>query len=448
MKRLLMAVMIIFCMADICYNYPVDGYQHSGIRRVERLRIRLADKLPGPVPVEGGRKSISDIRLQLFAAEGIKTLDMLNPPAWQKYPQPLPPGRLPASNSLLNDINLEDNRFLNPDSELQSRLTRLFGSRDPSYSLAMLEITPGAPFRYGAIKPFHHYSPGSIGKLAIAVGIFNELSRRFPNNIDSRHELLKNRLVTAREWIHTDSHGVPLYNLDSGASAYRPIKEGDVFTLYEWLDHMLSASSNAAASTVWKEVMLMRAFGHQYPPSLADEKAFFKTTPGDSLQRLAIAVVNQPLQKAGISENYWRLGSFFTGAGKKMVPGSGSTGTPAGLLLFLIRLEQGKLVDPWSSLEIKRLMYMTEKRIRYAASPRLNSAAVYFKSGSFYGCQPEPGFKCGKYMGNVRNFMNSVAIIERPDGKVYLVALMSNVLRKNSAVEHQSLATFIDQMIE
>jgi hypothetical protein len=43
--------------------------------------------------------------------------------------------------------------------------------------------------------------------------------------------------------------------------------------------------------------------------------------------------------------------------------------------------------------------------------------------------------------------MNSVAIVERPDGAVYLVALMSNVLKVNSAVEHQTLATFIDGIL-
>ncbi len=43
--------------------------------------------------------------------------------------------------------------------------------------------------------------------------------------------------------------------------------------------------------------------------------------------------------------------------------------------------------------------------------------------------------------------MNSVAIVERPDQAVYLVVLMSNVPRKNSAVEHLTLATYIDAVI-
>ena len=104
-------------------------------------------------------------------------------------------------------------------------------------------------------------------------------------------------------------------------------------------------------------------------------------------------------------------------------------------------------MDRWSSLELKRLLYMTARRIRYASAPRLADAAVYFKSGSLYRCQPEEGFDCGRYRGNVFNYMNSVAIVEKPSGEVYLVALMSNVLRVNSAVEHQTLATFLDRII-
>ena len=106
------------------------------------------------------------------------------------------------------------------------------------------------------------------------------------------------------------------------------------------------------------------------------------------------------------------------------------------------------MVDPWSSLEIKRLLYMTARRIRYASSPALSKAAVYFKSGSLYKCKGEVGFRCGKYKGNVFNYMNSVAIVERPDGRIYLVGFMSNVLRKNSAVEHQTIGTYLDRIIE
>jgi hypothetical protein len=114
-------------------------------------------------------------------------------------------------------------------------------------------------------------------------------------------------------------------------------------------------------------------------------------------------------------------------------------------------MEQGRLVDDFSSREIKRLLYMTERRIRYASSPALADSAVYFKSGSLYSCKEEPGFVCKKYRGNKKNYMNSIAVVETPAGVhrlFYLSTLISNVLYKNSAVEHQTLATYIHRNIE
>jgi ribonucleotide reductase beta subunit family protein with ferritin-like domain len=120
-------------------------------------------------------------------------------------------------------------------------------------------------------------------------------------------------------------------------------------------------------------------------------------------------------------------------------------------MLFTLRMEQGRLVDEFSSREIKRLLYMTERRIRYASAPALRDSAVYFKSGSLYSCQKEEGFKCGKYMGNKKNYMNSVAIVEtvNHDRKLhYIATLISNILRVNSAVDHQTMGMRIHRLIE
>jgi hypothetical protein len=141
-----------------------------------------------------------------------------------------------------------------------------------------------------------------------------------------------------------------------------------------------------------------------------------------------------------------RQGSFFTHQGKRHVPGTSSYATPRELVKYMLKMEQGKLVDEWSSLEIKRLLYITERRIRYASSGSLRPSAVYFKSGSLYSCMEEPGFTCTKYHGNKRNYMNSIAVIETPAGQdraYYMVAVLSNVLRKNSAVDHRDLARAI-----
>ena len=445
----------ILILVEPSLEYPVDGYAESGIRRLERLRIRIDDSLRGFVPPKGGQKSINEIRLNFvdttvaFRDSTPEPLAMLLDPLSQApAAKPVHPPRLRlknAADTLYSTLGI----FPRANKELQQRLNALFANRDRSYSLALLEITPGQAPRYGGVREHLQYSPGSVGKLAIAVGIFEELSRLFPGDIEARKQLLRERMIVAENWIHHDDHGVPFYDIASGISAFRPIKEGDVFSLWEWIDHMISPSSNAAASTVWKEAMLIRHFGEHYPPSKEEENAFFDTTPKSVLSEMALSIVNDPLRRIGIAEADWRLGSFFTNTGQRRVPGGGgSFATPRGLLLFLLRLEQGRVIDEWSSLEIKRLMYMTEKRIRYASAPRLSDCAVYFKSGSLYRCQPEPGFQCGKYKGNRDNYMNSVAIVERQDGKSYLVALMSNVLRINSAVEHQTLATYIDRIID
>ena len=400
-------------MIDPIISYPIDGYDSTGIRRLLRLQMIMDGKLKGTLPPPGGRRVLSEIKLNLLNSRG-DSLDVL--------PQ--------------------------VDKKLQKRIDDLFPNRDESYSLVLLDITPGRPMRFAQRQADRQFAPGSVGKLLIAAGMFRQLQKMFPDSYEQRNALLRNRLVVADKWIHTDTHEIPVFNPENNTFSARPPREGDVFSLYEWLDHMLSASANAAASIVWKELMLMHAFGSNYPPAPEVEKTFFEKTPRAELREMALALVNDPVREIGIEQRDWQLGSFFTQNGKKIVPGEGgSFATPVGYLKYLIALERGKIVDEWSSLEIKRLMYMTARRIRYASSPRLADAAVYFKSGSLYRCKPEADFTCEKYMGNVENIMNSVIIVEHADGRIYMVGLMSNILKKNSAVEHQSIATFIDRIL-
>jgi hypothetical protein len=248
-----------------------------------------------------------------------------------------------------------------------------------------------------------------------------------------------------------DEHEVPFYSEATKKISYRVIKPGDTFNLWGWVDHMVSPSANAAASMVWKQVMLIDQFKTSYPVPRAEADAYFKNTKKNLLTQQSVRVLRDPLGAAGLPEDEIRQGTMFTGGGQRAVPGVSSYITPKQMLRWLLKIEQGKLIDGWSSLEMKKLMYFTRRRYRYASSPALDSAAVYFKSGSLYSCRPEAGFKCRKYMGNVKNVLNSVAIVESParDPKpcVYLVALCSNVLKINSAVEHQTIATLVEEMI-
>jgi len=103
------------------------------------------------------------------------------------------------------------------------------------------------------------------------------------------------------------------------------------------------------------------------------------------------------------------------------------------------------LVDP--ALIAKRICQLRERCANDFVLTPLLKAAVYFKSGSLFECRPEPGYHCGQYRGNLTNLMHSVAIVESGK-KIYLVAMMSNVLKVNSAVEHQTIAGEIERLIQ
>lgn len=393
--------------------YPYDGYYLTGIRRLVRLQLIMMGSLKDAKPVPGAQRSIRDIQLNLLDARG----DSLK-------------------------------HFPKTDPVLQKSINALFPNLDESYSCCILDISKGKPIRYAHRNEKRGYMPGSVAKLAVLAGLMNELNKLYPDSFALRQEVMRKRLVVAGKWANYDEHTVPFYVPETNKFYKKVVQETDTFSLYEWADHMISVSNNAAASIVWKEALLMRFFGEEYPPSPAQEADFFRMTPKAELTRLSVEIVAEPLRAVGITQDEFRLGSMFTRDAKAIVPGAGgTTASPYGLMKFLVAMERGVLVDQPSSLEMKRLLYATDRRIRYAASTALTDAAVYFKSGSLYKCTQEEGFECKKYHGNVTNYMNSVAIIEHPDGKTYLVTLMSNVLRKNSANDHFALAAQIDKIL-
>lgn len=416
MNKLLLTGVTIFVMVySMISPYPIDGYERTGIKRLKRLeRIKSGEITTNTPLLSGALKSWEDIELNLISRKD----DSLN-------------------------------SFLVSDEGLQKNINGLFRGLDRSYSLAILDISDPDSTRYAERNETFGYQPGSVGKLAVLVALFDQLAKLYPDSFEKRIHLLKNKSVRAGQWGLTDEHTVPIYDIEKNQLVKRQVIASDVFSLFEWTDHMLSVSNNGAASIVWREALLMAAFGNAYD-TLTQENSdrYFKETPRKEITDLANDVVNLPLRELGIGHDEWRLGSFFTrGANNYVSDKGGSIGTPLGLLKFLVQLEQGRVIDEATSLEMKRLMYMTDRRIRYAQSPSLKDAAVYFKSGSLYKCDRTKDENCGKYMGNVYNYMNSVIIVEHPDNCRYMVVLMTNVLQKNSASDHMYLASSIDRIV-
>ncbi|TXD46524.1 serine hydrolase [Polaribacter sp. IC073] len=410
-KYIVLAVLIVTSLGFI--KYPIDGYEATGIARLYQLRKFQLDSVKYTRIPAGAYKKLTDIKLSLANRK---------------------------------DDSIQD--LLISDRDFERKLKRIIPSG--SYSISVMDMSNPDNLKYAAHRENVGYQPGSVGKIAVLLAVFDQLQRLCPDSWEDRVGYLKNIKVTSRYWGTGDHHTIPVYDIEEDRLTKRKVVASDKFSLYEWLDHMVSVSNNGAASIMYREAMLMAAFGQDYF-FLDAEKAenYFKETSRDSLTNLANTVVNEPLRKLGIEENEWKLGGMFTRpAGKYVGRKGGSIGTPKGLMKFLVQLEQGNVIDTESSLEMKRLLYLTDRRIRYAKSPRLDSAAVYFKSGSYYKCDRAKNPDCGSYAGNVFNYMNSVIIVEHPNGLKYIVCLMSNVLNKNSAGAHMYLASKIDDIID
>jgi hypothetical protein len=395
-------------------SYPLDGYEETGIRRVEGARLAHEGLALGGFQPPGALLTTAEVDVRL-----------LDHPDLQLAPA---------------------------DPDFTTHIRALLGENANAYGIAVLDLTdPDAP-SYAEHRGDHRQNVGSIGKILGALGYFQALADVWPDDLDQRTRILRDTIITADDFAHTDHHNVRFFDVENRTLARRKILDGDRGSLWEYLDWMLSVSSNSAASMVMRDAMLLRHFGAEYPVSEDQIHAFFKDTPRGELTRLFQKTFWEPVTRAGLDLGQIRQGSFFTAQGKKNVSGGGNSyATARSLMQLMLAMEQGKLVDEWSSRQLKRLLYMTERRIRYASSPALREAAVYFKSGSLYKCKEEPGFSCKAYHGNVINYMNSVAIVEQEVDGVklhYIVIVISNVLRKNSAKDHQALGTEIHRLIK
>jgi len=397
----------------LALGYPLDAYEQTGILRLEAYRLAQTGKVRGRLLPPGAQLKIEDIQLKL-----------LDRPDFE-----IPP----------------------PDPALTASIEGMLGEDADGYAIAVLDLTDPAKPRYAAHNPERDQNPGSVGKLMVGLAWFQALADAYPDDLQARDALLYDTHHVADTFIRWDTHSVPFWKPGDPEVVYRPIQEGDDGNLWTWLDWMLSSSSNAAASTMMSQLVLLAHFGAKYPVSAEEAAKFFAKAPTEELSRIYTRAIQTPITRNGLDVRKLRQGSFFTKEGKARIPGTTSAATPLELLRYVVAMEKGQLVDPYSSLALKRLIYLSEGRIRYAASPALRRAALYFKSGSLYNCKEEKGFVCGKYKGNVRNYLNSVTMVEtdEPGRKLqYIVVLLSNVLRKDSAEIHKQLATQIHEMME
>ncbi len=410
--KFLLNSLILLLLHGNAWSYPLDAAGQTGIKRLEGYQLFQEGKVKGRKLFPGALFDSNQIQLRM----------------------------LEATEVTLPEV----------DVELTEEIGAYLGEDLENYNFSILDLSDQQHPVYAEHLGEVNFNPASLGKILIAVATLQALADRYPDDIEARKKLLRDRQIVADQFILNDHHKVPIWHEKRQRMIYRSIQLGDTGNLWSWLDWMLSPSSNAAAAMVLREYLLMVQFGDQYPVTAQKADEFLKQTSKQTLMQLLIRSMREPLRRNGIDPNQLRQGGFFTRNGKQLIPGGSSRANTRSLLQLLLKIEQGTLIDRFSSLELKKLLYLTEKRIRYASHPALKHSAVYFKSGSLYSCTPEEGFECGKYQGNRKNLLNSIAIIEQQGEELlhYLVIVSSNVLKVNSAVAHQTLAMRIHRLLE
>src|SRR5262245_25599245 len=253
--------------------YPLEGYESTGIRRLLGLRLAQQGRVQDSRLPKGAMLGLSDIDLRLLGQR-----DFDAPP---------------------------------PDPELTRRLVGILGAEADRYGVALLDLSDPEHVRYAEHRGDYRQNVGSVGKLLVALGLFQALADTWPD-VEQRRKVLRETKVTADDFSQTDHHTVRFFDPVSTTVTRRSIRIGDQGSLYEFLDWMLSPSSNAAAGMVMREAMLIRQFGTAYPVSEAQIATFFKETPGAARTALFEKTFLEPVTRNGLDLELLKQGSLFT----------------------------------------------------------------------------------------------------------------------------------------
>jgi len=280
----LFAILCLFARAAMAY--PLDSYEVTGIGRLEEARRVQAGELAGVKQPSGALLTREQVQPRLLAYQDQD---------------------LPAI-----------------DPAFTAEITRLLGGYADRYAIAVLDISDPANPRYAEHQGNVSRNPGSVGKLLVALGVFQALADAYPDDTARRWQVLRDTQIIADEFVISDSHTVRRWDRAQERLIRRPLQPGDPGTFLENMDWMLSASSNSAAGTVMKHGMLLKALGTDYPPDDAAGKAFFRETPRSELSALLTDFIETPVTRNGLDLTQLRQGSFFTRISKQKLQSKNS----------------------------------------------------------------------------------------------------------------------------
>ncbi len=284
MHRRLAVVVTLLLLAAPASGYPLDGYQYTGITRLVHQRAIQENQIKGKKRPAGELLPMDQVRLRLADR---------------------PDFQVPAA-----------------DPKLTATVKRLIGPNVSRYGISLLDLSDMANPTLAEYNGNQRQNPGSVGKILVALAIFQALADIYPDDIPARENVLRTAMITADEFSEYDHHTVRHFNPETGQLIRRKINKGDTASMWTYLDWMMSPSSNSAAGMLQKHLMLLVHYGKSYPVTPEEEARFFKETSRQELMALFEKAMQTPVTRNGLDLETLRQGSFFTRKGKNKVPGT------------------------------------------------------------------------------------------------------------------------------
>ena len=148
------------------------------------------------------------------------------------------------------------------------------------YGVAVLDLSDPAKPLYAEHRADHKQNVGSVGKLVVALALFQALADLYPDDVEARRRVLKNTVVTADTFSQRDSHTVRMFDVESRKLTRRAAsRSATVRRCMSFWTGCCRPAPTGAAGMVMREAMLLRKFGKAYPVPEAEIQRFFNDTP-------------------------------------------------------------------------------------------------------------------------------------------------------------------------